>query len=125
MDVEPALQRRFLGVVEVDSGTLLVGDPIYCLPRAKDGTQGIDYESIIGAGDEPASYLAGKPVIPLGCFGGDGTFPVFGEIDEHGELVRVTIEFVEPDDEDLSDKTAEPEMGSVSATRLHTPPPGR
>jgi hypothetical protein len=25
MDVEPALERRFLGVVEVDSGTLLVG----------------------------------------------------------------------------------------------------
>ena len=36
--------RRFLGVVEVDSGTLLVGDPIYCLPRAKDGKSGIDYE---------------------------------------------------------------------------------
>ena len=109
MDVEPALQRRFLGVVEVDSGTLLVGDPIYCLPRAKDGTPGIDYESIIGAGDEPASYLAGKPVILLGCFGGDGTFPVFGEIDEYGELVRVTIEFVEPDDAEAEDNGTDAE----------------
>jgi hypothetical protein len=103
MDVEPTLERRFLGVVEVDSGTLLVGDPGYCLPRAKDGKPGIDYESIIGAGDEPASYLAGKPVILLGAFGGDGTFPVFGEIDEYGELFRVTIEFVEPDDGDDED----------------------
>ena len=100
MDDEPALERRFLGMVEVDSGTLLVGDPIYCLPYAKQAKPGIDYESIFGAGVEPASYLAGKPVILLGCFGGDGTFPVFGEIDEHGELIRVTIEFVEPDDAD-------------------------
>jgi hypothetical protein len=98
MDVEPVLERRFLGMVEVDSGTLLVGDPLYCLPYAKEAKPGIDYESIFGAGVEPASYLAGKPVILLGCFGGDGTFPVFGEIDEYGELVRVTIEFVEPDD---------------------------
>lgn len=103
MDVEPALERRFLGVVEVDSGTLLLGDPAYCLPRARDGTPGIDYESIIGAPDEPASYLAGKPVILLGCFGGDGTFPVYGEIDEYGELARVTIEFVGPDDTDEED----------------------
>ena len=73
MDDEPALERRFLGVVEVDSGTLLLGDPLYCLPRAKDGRPGIDYESIIGASDKPASYLGGQPVILIGRFGGDGT----------------------------------------------------
>ncbi len=103
MDVEPIYERRFLGVVEVDSGTLLLGDPGYCLPRAKDGTSGIDYESIMGAPDEPASYLDGRPVILLTRFGGDGTFPVYGEIDEDGELVRVTIEFVGPEDEDEGD----------------------
>ena len=34
------------------------------------------------------------PVLLLGAFGGDGTFPVFGEF-EDGELLRVTIEFVD------------------------------
>lgn len=60
MDVEPALGRRFLGMVEVDSGTLLVGDPIYCLPYAKEAKPGIDYESIIGASDTLASHLGGS-----------------------------------------------------------------
>lgn len=98
MDVEPALERRFLGEVEVDTGTLLIGDPGYCLPHTMDGTPGIDYETIIAAPDQPASYLGGKAVILLGQFGGDGTFPVYGEIDESGQLVRVTIEFVGPED---------------------------
>ena len=35
MDPEPPLERRFLGWVEVDSGTLLVGDPLYSLPHAE------------------------------------------------------------------------------------------
>ena len=94
------LERRFIGMVEVDSGTLLLGDPLYCLPRAKDGTPGIDYASVIAAPDEAASYLGGKPVMLLGQFGGDGTFPVFAEVDEDGFVVRVTVEFVEPEEDE-------------------------
>ena len=100
VDDGEALERRFLGMVEVDSGTLLLGDPLYCLPRAKDGTPGIDYESIIGAPDEPASFLGGRPVLLIGRFGGDGTFPVFAELDEDGIVIRVTVEFVEPGEDD-------------------------
>ncbi len=86
-------------MVEVDSGTLLLGDPLYCLPdRAERQSRASTTQAVIAAPDEPASYLGGKPVLLLGQFGGDGTFPVFGEIDEDGELVRVTIEFVGPDD---------------------------
>jgi hypothetical protein len=29
----PKVERRILGVVEVDSGTLVIGDPAYALPR--------------------------------------------------------------------------------------------
>lgn len=90
---EAALERRFLGMVEVDSGTLLLGDPLHCLPRARDDKPGIDYAAVLGAPDEPASYLGGKPVLLLGRFGGDGTFPVFAELDEDGFVVRVTVEF--------------------------------
>jgi hypothetical protein len=100
MDDEPAFERRFLGMVEVDSGTLLLGDPLYCLPRAKGGTPGIDYASVIGATDEAASYLGGKPVLLLGQFGGDGTFPVFADVDEDGFVVRVTVVFVEPEEDE-------------------------
>ena len=66
------LKRRFIGMVEVDSGTLLLGDPLYCLPRAKDGTPGIDYASVIAAPDEPASYLGGKPVCSWGSSAATG-----------------------------------------------------
>ena len=98
-DAEPELERRFLGMVEVDSGTLIVGDPAYCLPRVANGKPGIDYQAVIEAPDEPASSLGGQPVLLIGRFGGDGIYPVVGELDEYGELVRLTIEFLGPADE--------------------------
>ena len=98
MSDEPMPERRFLGVVEADSGTLLLGDPAYCLPHAERGKAGIDYRAVIDAPLELAQYLARQPVLLLGQFGGDGTFPVFAEY-EDGELVRIAVEFVEPEDE--------------------------
>ncbi len=100
MTIEPNPERRFLGVVEVDSGTLLLGDPMYCLPRATSLKPGIDYQAVIDAPNEPASYLGGQPVMLLGQFGGDGTFPVFAEFDQDGVVWRVTIEFVGSEDGD-------------------------
>lgn len=92
-------ERRFLGIVEVDSGTLLVGDPAYCLPSIEHGKAGIDYSAILAVGATPSARLAGMPVLLLGQFGGDGTFPVFGEF-EDGELMRVTIEFIDPPEDE-------------------------
>lgn len=43
-----------------------------------------------------AIALAGRAVLLLGAFEGDGTLPVFGEL-EGGELARVTIEFGGPE----------------------------
>ena len=97
MDREAAQPRRFLGMVEVDSGTLLIGDPLYCLPRLAEGTPGIDYQAVI---EGTAGYLAGQPVLLLGGFGGDGSFPVYGEYDEYGEMTRATVEFVGPDEDE-------------------------
>lgn len=99
MSDEPIPERRFLGVVDVDSGTLLLGDPAYCLPQAAAGKPGIDYQAVIDAPLVLAQRLAKMPVLLLRQFGGDGTFPVFAEFYEDGEVARVTIEFVEPDDE--------------------------
>ena len=105
MEMEPASPRRFLGMVEVDSGTLVVGDPAYLLASASRGKEGIDYQAVIEAPDGVSTYLAGQPVLLIGGFGGDGTFPVYGEF-EDGELARVTIEFVGPD-EDEDEKEVE------------------
>lgn len=46
-------ERRFLGIVEVDSGTLLVGDPAYCLPSIEHGKAGIDYSAIFVLAQRP------------------------------------------------------------------------
>jgi hypothetical protein len=90
-DQQAAIERRFLGVVEVDSGTLLVGDPCYALPDAAKGKPGIDYAAVTKSlNDENADYLDERPVLLLQNFGGDGTFPVFGEFDG-GELVGIWI----------------------------------
>ena len=89
----PLSPETFIGVVEVDSGTLVIGDPAYLLPHAARGKGGVDYEAVIDARD-PITRLGGQPVLLLQQFGGDGTFPVFGQY-EDGELIRVTIDLVE------------------------------
>jgi len=97
---EPAVERQFLGVVEVDSGTLVISDPAYCLPHQDRDKPGVDYEAVISADTSvTSSYLGNGLVLLISNFGGDGTFPVFGEFEE-GELMRVTVEFVGPDGDD-------------------------
>ena len=96
----PPLERRFLGMVEVDSGTLLVGDPPYCLPDAERGQAGHRLPGRHRRPGRAGGLPRRRPVLLLGRFGGDGTFPVYGEFDEDGEFLRATIEFVEPDEDD-------------------------
>ena len=91
--------RRFLGTVDVDSGTLLLGDALYVLPSERDGRPGVDWAVILDAPSEPATPLVGGLALLLGSFGGDGTYPVFAELDEDGTIARVTVEFVEPEEE--------------------------
>jgi hypothetical protein len=84
------LDRRFLGVVEVDSGTLLIGDPGYVLPSARDGKAGIDYQEVI---DAPTTGLAvpfAKGLALLANVADDGPYFVYGEYDD-GELIRICI----------------------------------
>ncbi len=91
-------ERRLLGMVEVDSGTLLIGDPLYVLPRAATERLGVDYQEVVDAdATRYAMPLAGMPVLLLQRFGGDGSFPVFGEF-ANGELVAVHID-LDPEDE--------------------------
>lgn len=86
-------ERRFLGVVEVDSGTLLVGDPAYLLGERSRGKEGADYQEVIDADPSiTAAPIGTRPVLLIQGFGGDGTFSVFGEFDG-GELLGIYVDF--------------------------------
>lgn len=89
-----------IGIVEVDSGLVMISDPAYLLPRAEDKRLGVDYSVVLrNASDKPAVQLDGKGVVLLANFGGDGPYPVFGEF-EDGEFMRAIIEFEPLDGED-------------------------
>jgi hypothetical protein len=86
----PVIERKFIGLVGVDSGTMVLGDPTYLLPFKAEGKAGIDYQEVIDAPIEHAQELGGRPVLLFKDFGGDGTFPVFGEF-EDGELMSFVV----------------------------------
>lgn len=93
-------ETRYLGLLSVDSGTLVVGDPGLLLPFAGRDRLGVDYQEVIDAPiTEPAIQLGGRPALLVTGFGGDGDFPVFGMFDGD-DLVRLTIEFVDADADD-------------------------
>ena len=88
-------ERKYLGIVSVDSGTLLISDPAHVLPHAEGGETGVDYQAVIDATD-PVTRLAGRPALLLQAFGGDGDFPVYGEY-EDGEFMRIVIDLESPE----------------------------
>ena len=85
-------ERRFFGVAEVDSGTLVIGDPAYLLPSAERGKPGIDYQAVIDAPTTPEAVPFADKLALLVNVRDDGPYFVYGEF-EDGDLVRVTIEF--------------------------------
>jgi hypothetical protein len=85
-------ERWRLGYVEVDSGTLLIGDPAY-LRADREAASEIDAAL---APDAFAASVLRDTTLLLGNFGGDGRYPVIGEFDEAGVLASVTVEFVDP-----------------------------
>lgn len=87
------VERKYLGVVDVDSGTLVVGDPGYVLARKASATEGLDFQTVVDADRTPdAVQLGERLVLLIQGFGGDGTYPVFGEY-EDGEFRRLIVEF--------------------------------
>jgi hypothetical protein len=94
--------RRFLGVLEVDSGTIIIGDPAYLLPSRQHAKPGVDYQAVLEAdGDGDAVSFANGLTLLIQNFGGDGPYPAYGEY-EDGELLRIVIE-LEPLELDESD----------------------
>ena len=83
-------ERKFLGVIEIDSGTVVIGDPAYLLPSAERSKPGIDYQAVIDA--EPAAYqpFARGLAMLLTTPEGDGPLGVYGEF-EDGVLWKVSV----------------------------------
>ena len=86
------VERRVIGVIEVDSGTVVVGDPAYALPDAAANKPGIDYADVLTDVASHGRQLGNQPVVLLSNFGGDGAYPVIAEF-EDGEFMRAIIEF--------------------------------
>lgn len=99
-------ERKLLGYADVDSGQLLVTDPCYLEDweghEWNEGTHKPGEYSYGGACDATVNKPGygqlnhkmghGGAGVAIGGFGGDGSFPVFGEF-EDGYLVRVIIDF--------------------------------
>jgi len=83
-------ERKFLGVIEIDSGTLVIGDPAYLLPSASDSKPGIDYQAVIDAEKSDFAPFANGLTMLLTIPEGDGPLAVYGEF-EDGELWKVSV----------------------------------
>jgi hypothetical protein len=91
--------QRFLGVIEVDSGTLVIGDPAYLLPDVRDAKPGVDYQAVIDAPSEPATVPFANGLALLLNIQADGPYSVYGEYDDEGLLrVSILLEPVEGDE---------------------------
>jgi len=84
------IERKFLGVVEVDSSSLVIGDPGYFLPRKETDAPGVDFQAVLDA-DAP---LDGAPfandMALLFTVMDDGPYPVYGDY-EDGELFQIRV----------------------------------
>ncbi|ANT41069.1 hypothetical protein BI024_gp65 [Streptomyces phage Nanodon] len=99
-------ERVQIGTVDVDSGTIFIGDP--CYTATNDASHRIESwsewckRSPFGEKQydvtEPAGSGAGLSIPTLW---GDGGYPVYAEI-ENGRIARVTVDFdpTYDDDED-------------------------
>ena len=83
-------ERKFLGVIEIDSGTLVIGDPAYLLPSVRDSKPGIDYQSVIDADLSAYQPFANGLTMLFALPEGDGPLGVYGEF-EDGVLWKVSI----------------------------------
>ena len=68
-----ATDWRFIGAVEVDSGTLVIGDPCYLLPDARNERPGVDAQALYRTGSPDAAVpIVRDLALLLQRFGGDG-----------------------------------------------------
>lgn len=100
-----------IGHAGVDSGCVTVGDPCY-LVQSENGNQ-LEWDAVVDACfDEKGRQVTnehGAPVVNvngafiIGTPSGDGSYPVYAELNSNNEVVSVRIE-LDPVDDDEEDQ---------------------
>jgi hypothetical protein len=104
------IERKFLGVVEVDSGSLVIGDPGYLLPRKSRDVPGIDFQEVIDTDASRDGVRFANGLTLLFGVDADGPYPVYGDYEE-GELFQVRV-VLDPIDLDEADAEADDEVAA-------------
>ena len=97
------MARKKIGVVGVDVGLVIIGDPGYLIHTEPEieSTLGKDWEefcNLLAEEERPAmkqfTFPLGNPglAVVVSSGFGDGVYPVYAEI-ENGVIKKVTIEF--------------------------------
>ena len=102
--------RVKVGECDVDSGQIMIIDPCYVLRDddviAGHGEDKPTYQELLAAYDHLKKDHNGPFAWELGIvtasFGGDGTFPVYAEMDDD-RIQSLTIEFTDVDYDDEED----------------------
>ena len=89
------LRKVHIGVIGVDTGRVILGDPGYILPRS-DLSIGLGNEQLKGT-DHQLEFKPGVPglAVVLESGDGDGLYPVTALVDQDGVIHQVIVEFVE------------------------------
>lgn len=99
------LKRVLVGECMVDSGQLMLIDPCYCIDR-RSGSQdqlleenGVTYEGAreITCSGDGAGQLGRLACVTATGYG-DGSYPVYADIDEDGRVMAVMVMFGDPTD---------------------------
>ena len=92
--------KEQIGVIGVDAGLVMVGDPCYSLHADKlpadFGKDWPDFcDKLEGKDCIQLDYDLGQAglAVVAGGFGGDGVYPVFVEKDDTGRVIRLIVEF--------------------------------
>lgn len=106
--------RKLLGRVSVDSGQVMVGDPCYLhdwkanrfdVPHGEVTPQPTGEYSYDGAcretlyEDAGGGELGNGLAVAVQSGYGDGTYPVYAEYYGDGRVKRITVEFMEDEDD--------------------------
>ena len=93
-------EREYVGTVGVDSGSIWVGDPCYVI--GEDSSYGVkdwdEYCDKLFANDpkllNPVHEPLGSQIgLSIGCFGGDGGYPVYITRGRDGLVTKVEVFF--------------------------------